>query len=162
MAYVPKHKATRPDPLTPQQRSYNMSRIRGRDTRPELILRRALHAMGFRYRLHAKGLPGRPDIVFPSRRAIIFVHGCFWHGHDCPKGVVPRTNKSFWQEKIATNQARDHAVDAELQGSGWRTLKVWECALRGRTKLELSDLTSEIGDWLVAGSSTHEITGHRC
>src|SRR6266481_2791391 len=85
-----KRRAVRPDPLTSQQRSHNMSRIRGRDTGPEWILRRALHARGLRYRLHVKSLTGTPDIVFPARRAIIFVHGCFWHGHDCPKGSDPR------------------------------------------------------------------------
>src|SRR5882672_4301211 len=154
-----KPRAVRPDPLTSQQRSYNMSRIRGRDTGPEWILRRALHARGLRYRLHVKSLPGTPDIVFPARRAIIFVHGCFWHGHHCPKGVTPGTNITFWRDKISRTRARDQALDSELQVRGWRTLKVWECALRGRARLNLSILIDQIEHWLVAGVPNQEIAG---
>jgi DNA mismatch endonuclease, patch repair protein len=159
MGERPKRRAVLPDPLTPQQRSFNMSRIRGRDTGPELILRSALHARGLRYRLHAKGLPGTPDIVFPGRRAIIFVHGCFWHGHDCPKGVTPATNATFWREKISRTRVRDQALEIELQRCGWRTLKVWECALRGRARLNLGDLTDQIEYWLAACMSEQDIAG---
>lgn len=147
------------DMLTPEQRSFNMSRIRGRDTGPELTLRRALHARGLRYRVHVRNLPGTPDIVFPSRRVAIFVNGCFWHGHDCPKAVTPKTNEAFWREKIAQTRARDRAVQAALQRDGWRTLNVWECALRGRARLELGHLTNGIIKWLSASELAGEFTG---
>ncbi len=95
------------DVLTSEQRSFNMSRIRGRDTKPELTLRRGLHSLGLRFRLHRRDLPGRPDLVFASRRAVVFVHGCFWHGHDCPMCRLPATRPDFWATKIAGNRARD-------------------------------------------------------
>jgi DNA mismatch endonuclease (patch repair protein) len=117
--------------LTPAQRQLNMSRIRGKDTKPELLVRRGLHALGFRFRLHRKDLPGRPDLVFPARRAVIFVHGCFWHGHNCPMCKMPATRPEFWRTKIEGNRARDQKAGAALTASGWRALIVWECALRG-------------------------------
>lgn len=116
-----------------------MSRIRGRDTRPEWIVRRALHAAGLRYRLQARDLPGRPDIVFRSRRVAIFVHGCFWHRHDDPACRLTRTPKSrvaFWEEKFATNQARDVRNVAALRAAGWTVLTVWECQLRALGELD--------------------------
>lgn len=109
-----------------------MSRVRGRDTRPEWIVRRALHAAGLRYRLQARDLPGRPDIVFRSRRLAIFVHGCFWHRHDDPACRLTRTPKSriaFWEEKFAANKARDERNLAALSAAGWTVLTVWECHL---------------------------------
>lgn len=119
------------DVLTPDQRSFNMSRIRGRDTKPELLIRCGLHARGFRFRLHRRDLPGRPDLVFPARRAAIFVHGCFWHGHNCPMCRAPATRPAFWRAKIDGNRMRDRSALTALTASGWRTLIVWECALRG-------------------------------
>ncbi|QKC99748.1 DNA mismatch endonuclease Vsr [Mesorhizobium sp. NZP2298] len=130
-----RRQATRDDPLTADQRRLNMSRIQGRDTEPEMIIRRGLYARGLRYRLHDRSLSGTPDLVFPSARTVVFVHGCFWHGHDCALGVQPRSNAAFWQAKIARNQQRDgQAIDA-LISSGWRVATVWECALRGRGRL---------------------------
>src|SRR5271165_5724537 len=123
------------DVLTPAQRRHNMSRVRGKDTKPELLLRRGLHALGFRFRLHRKDLPGRPDLVFPARRAAIFVHGCFWHGHDCPMCRIPTTRTGFWQTKIHGNRDRDRRAVAALTAKGWRVLVVWECALRGPARL---------------------------
>src|SRR5271170_5733637 len=120
-----------PDVLTPAQRSFNMSRIRGRDTKPELLLRRGVHARGFRFRLHRGDLPGRPDLVFPARRAVIFVHGCFWHGHNCPMCRLPATRTDFWRTKIEKNRTRDRDAIKALATKGWRILVVWECALRG-------------------------------
>ena len=112
------------DVLTPEQRRLNMSRIHGKDTKPELMLRRGLHALGFRFRLHRKDLPGRPDLVFPGRRAVIFVHGCFWHGHDCPMCKMPATRPEFWRAKIDGNQKRDRQAVSALAATGWRVLVV--------------------------------------
>jgi DNA mismatch endonuclease (patch repair protein) len=123
------------DVHSPEQRSRNMSRIRGRDTGPELLIRRGLHGRGFRFRLHARDLPGRPDLVLPKHRAAVFVNGCFWHGHDCPMFRLPATRPEFWLKKIEGNRARDTASAAALTYAGWRPFTVWECALRGRAKL---------------------------
>jgi len=130
------------DVLTPEQRRLNMSRIRGRDTKPEMILRRGLHALGLRFRLHRKDLPGRPDLVFPRYRAVIQVHGCFWHGHDCPMFKWPATRAEFWKEKIVGNRRRDRASLGALHESGWRVLVVWECALRGPGRRSVRDVLS--------------------
>ena len=119
------------DPLTRAQRRFNMSRIRGQNTEPELMLRRGLHRRGLRYRLHRKDLPGTPDLVFPARKAVILVHGCFWHLHDCPKFKWPATREEFWRTKIQRNHQRDREVLEELRQAGWRVQIVWECALRG-------------------------------
>ncbi|WP_407353491.1 very short patch repair endonuclease [Luteimonas sp. R10] len=123
------------DVLTPAQRRLNMSRIRGRDTRPEMTIRRGLHACGFRYRLQDRALPGRPDLVFPRHRAVIFVHGCFWHGHDCPLFKLPGTRRGFWEAKITSNRTRDERAVAALLEQRWRVATVWECSLRGTGKL---------------------------
>lgn len=122
------------DVLTQAQRRLNMSRIRDRDTRPEMIIRRGLHGTGFRYRLHVKALPGRPDLVFPAKRAVILVNGCFWHGHDCSLFRLPATRADFWQAKIAANRARDARTETALLSAGWRVLTVWECSLKGRRR----------------------------
>jgi DNA mismatch endonuclease (patch repair protein) len=114
----------------PLSRSEQMSRVRSKDTTPELLVRSALHRLGFRYRLHVRTLPGCPDLVFPSRRTVIFIHGCFWHGHDCKRGArVPKTNSGYWREKIERNRSRDAVSEARLAGSGWNVLVVWECEL---------------------------------
>nr|VFJ88185.1 MAG: T/G mismatch-specific endonuclease [Candidatus Kentron sp. H]VFJ90197.1 MAG: T/G mismatch-specific endonuclease [Candidatus Kentron sp. H]VFJ96564.1 MAG: T/G mismatch-specific endonuclease [Candidatus Kentron sp. H] len=111
------------DRLTPEQRRLCMSRVRGRDTKPELLLRKALWARGARYRLHA-GLPGKPDLVFPGKRLAVFVDGCFWHG--CPiHGGIPATNRAFWEKKLGDNVARDRRMDAKLAEMGWRVLRIW-------------------------------------
>ncbi|WP_429407693.1 very short patch repair endonuclease [Paraburkholderia sp. MM5482-R1] len=115
------------DRLTTEQRSRLMARIRGKDTKPEWIVRRLVHGMGYRYVLHDRRLPGTPDLVFPSRQKIIFIHGCFWHGHDCARGFKPKTNTAFWTTKIATNKARDVRQCRELRERGWKVLTVWEC-----------------------------------
>ncbi|MBO9706706.1 MAG: DNA mismatch endonuclease Vsr [Caulobacter sp.] len=147
------------DPLTPEQRRMNMSRIRDKDTKPEMLLRRRLHAAGLRYRLHAKDLPGKPDLVFPGRRAVVFVHGCFWHGHDCPMFKLPATRQEFWREKIARNQVRDIQVGAALRELGWRTMTAWECALRGRARLAPSVVIEQVRAWLADTELKAEIRG---
>ena len=116
------------DVLTPAQRSYNMSRIRSAHTAPELRVRRLLHAMGLRYRLHGKGLPGKPDLVFAGAGAVLFVHGCFWHMHRCKRGKpVPATNADFWAEKRRSNVERDKRNRKALKADGWRVFEIWEC-----------------------------------
>lgn len=116
------------DVLTPEQRKYNMSRIRYKDTRPEMIVRSVVHGMGFRYKLHNSTLPGKPDLVLTRHRKIIFVHGCFWHMHTCKYGrVKPRTNAEFWENKRLGNVKRDRKNIRELKNDGWQILIVWEC-----------------------------------
>lgn len=118
------------DRLRPARRSWLMSRIKGRDTTPELIVRRMLHAEGYRFRLHRKDLPGKPDIVFPSRKKIVFVHGCFWHGHRCNKGRLPKSNEGFWKAKVDANRTRDRRHIKDLAAAGWKSLVIWQCELR--------------------------------
>jgi len=114
-----------------------MRRVKGRDTRPEMIVRRALTRLGARYRLHRKDLPGTPDVAMPGRRLALFVHGCFWHGHDCPRGArEPKQNRDYWLAKIARNRARDLRDRDALQALGWRVETVWECELKDAAALE--------------------------
>ena len=118
------------------ERSRIMRAVRSRDTAPEMTVRRLVHSMGYRYRLHRKDLPGKPDLVFQSRRKVIFVHGCFWHGHECKRGArVPKTNREYWETKIARNRERDKQHNAELRCKGWRILVVWECQIQEQTAL---------------------------
>lgn len=119
------------DIVGPETRSRMMASVRSANTKPELTLRRALHARGYRFRLHRRDLPGTPDVVFPSRRAAVFVNGCFWHGHTCRAGALPTTRRDFWEKKISANKCRDARNLADLSELGWRTLVVWECELRG-------------------------------
>lgn len=147
------------DVVSPATRSRMMSGIRGKDTKPELAIRRGLHALGFRYRLHVRNLPGKPDIVLPRWRAVIFVHGCFWHGHDCHLFKWPRTRTEFWRQKITTNRQNDEKAVAALHAQGWRVLIVWECALKGRTRRNLDETISSIAIWLRSGRSSRKIRG---
>jgi DNA mismatch endonuclease (patch repair protein) len=119
------------------QRSAVMRRVKGKDTTPEMIVRRALTRLGARYRLHRKDLPGSPDVVLPGRRLALFVHGCFWHGHDCARGArVPKANRDYWTAKVARNRARDEKNRAELEAAGWRVETLWECELKEAAALE--------------------------
>ena len=116
------------DVHSPEQRSFNMSQIRSRDTKPEMIVRSLVHQMGFRFRLHVKGLPGTPDLVLASRKKLIFVHGCFWHMHRCRCGkVTPATNSEFWKSKRSQNVLRDRRNRRRLKTAGWSVLVIWEC-----------------------------------
>jgi DNA mismatch endonuclease (patch repair protein) len=115
-------------------RSYNMSRIKGKDTKPEMLVRRFLHANGFRYKLHDKKLPGKPDIVLPKYKTVIFVHGCFWHGHEgCKYFVVPKTKTEWWLNKINRNQENDLQAYKLLMREGWKVIEIWECDLKTKT-----------------------------
>jgi DNA mismatch endonuclease (patch repair protein) len=140
-------------------RSRMMAGIRGKDTKPELAIRKGLHALGLRYRLHARGIPGRPDMVFPRFRAVVFVHGCFWHGHDCALFRLPGTRIEFWSKKIASNRARDAKVTAELDTAHWRHLTIWECALRGRGSIGLVSVIAEAAEWIRSEEGSREIRG---
>lgn len=124
------------DVLTPEQRSRNMSAIRSKDTKPEMVVRRIAHRLGYRFRLHRRDLPGAPDLVFPRLKKIIFVHGCYWHIHDCPWGcVAPKTNARFWQAKRTGNVQRDQKSARKLKRLGWRVLTIWECETRDMPRL---------------------------
>ena len=138
------------DVLTPEQRRYNMSRIKGRDTKPELLIRRALHAEGFRYVLHRRHLPGCPDIVLPKYQTVIFVHGCFWHGHHCHLVKKPSTREDFWQTKLSGNVARDRAAISALRSDGWKIAVVWECAVRGIARRPLEAITHRLAKFITS------------
>ena len=140
-------------------RSRMMSGIRGKNTKPELIIRKALHARGFRYRIHCKDLPGNPDLCLPKYRAVIFVHGCFWHGHDCHLFKWPKTRPEFWREKIARNRAVDAAAREKLLAEGWRLATVWECALKGRTRRTIEDVAEQLASWLTSDEPVFELKG---
>src|SRR5260221_3334640 len=142
------------DIMSPQARSALMAKIRGTDTRPELIVRRLLHKLGYRYRLHAKKLPGRPDIIFPGRRAAIFVHGCFWHRHDCSYAYTPKSRREFWLRKFARNVERDAENQRQLDAVGWRVLILWECEIESGAGLieRLKEFFEPSGSASAAGS----------
>ena len=136
-----------------------MSGIRGKNTKPELLIRKALHARGFRYRLHCKDLPGNPDLCLPKYRAVIFVHGCFWHGHGCHLFKWPKTRPEFWREKIARNCEVDAGAERALAEEGWRQAVIWECAVKGRTRRSLEEVISTCADWLNSDRPRLEIRG---
>ena len=140
-------------------RSRMMAGIRSRDTKPEILLRKGLHATGFRFRLHVRGLPGKPDMVFPRYRAVIFANGCFWHGHDCHLFKQPATRREFWRKKVARNRAADARAKDALENSGWREATVWECALKGRTRLLLADVIAACAEWLRSDRPRMDIRG---
>jgi DNA mismatch endonuclease (patch repair protein) len=147
------------DIVSPSVRSRMMSGIRGKNTKPELLLRRALHARGYRYRLHRKDLPGKPDIVFPKCLAAVFVHGCFWHGHDCPLYRLPGTDPEKWRAKVSTNQRNDARAEVALRDLGWRVGIVWECAMRGRNRQPIEQIAARVADWLDTQQDVLEIRG---
>ena len=127
------------DVHSPQQRSFNMSRIQGKDTKPEMLLRKWLWSRGYRYRLHRKDIPGKPDIIFPGRKKVIFVHGCFWHKHACKYFKWPKTNFEFWEKKIKGNVSRDNRNYQLLTENNWQYLVVWECETKSRAPEKLFD-----------------------
>jgi DNA mismatch endonuclease (patch repair protein) len=144
------------DIVTPEVRSRMMSRIRGRDTGPEKIVRSLLFRSGFRFRLHRRDLPGRPDIVLPKYRAVIFINGCFWHAHArCAYATSPSSNRKFWETKLAANQERDRRNIGKLRQAGWRVLVVWECTVRG--KQDLFELEDQLGIWIRSAAESGEL-----
>lgn len=147
------------DIVPAEVRSRMMSGIRGKNTRPEMFLRRGLHALGFRFRLHVRDLPGCPDLVLPRRNAVIFAHGCFWHGHNCHLFKWPSTRKDFWKAKIDRNVANDAKAAAALIESGWRVGTVWECALKGKTRIAPQVVIITCAEWLCSEDPRLEIGG---
>ena len=148
------------DKLTPSQRHHCMSRIRGKNTKPEILVRKGLYARGFRFRLHNKKLPGSPDIVLPKYGVAIMVNGCFWHGHKgCRYATEPKTNIEFWETKIARNRHRDEVTTAHLEALGWTVITVWECELRGKSEAasKLDALAEEIREAGAAHSNCKEL-----
>lgn len=147
------------DIVAPDVRSRMMARIRSKDTKPEMAIRKGLHRLGFRFLLHDKRFPGKPDLVFPKWRAAIFVNGCFWHGHDCHLFKWPASREQFWRDKIARNQENDARAFAALRGTGWRVALVWECALKGKTRLNEPEILRKLTDWIRSRSETMTIRG---
>lgn len=142
------------DVVTPEVRSKMMASIRGRDTKPEMIVRRYLHGLGFRYRLSPRNMPGKPDLVLPRYKAVVFVHGCFWHGHGgCRYAAVPATRTEFWMTKISANKRRDNASEERLLANGWRVAVVWECALKSNQ----SNALQRTADFVVSNAVKIEI-----
>lgn len=134
-----------------------MSGIQGKNTSPEMLIRKALHARGFRFRIHGKHLPGKPDLLFPKYKAAVFIHGCFWHGHACRYFKVPQTRTEFWMEKIGKNQVRDKRQEDALNLMGWRVLIVWECAVRLMKKEKSPMLVDLLATWLINGKGNLQI-----
>ena len=149
------------DVVDRKTRSRMMSGIRGKNTKPELLIRKGLHARGFRFRLHDKRLPGKPDLVLPKFGAVIFVHGCFWHGHECHLFKWPKSRREFWRKKITRNKAKDAESCASLKKEGWYILTIWECALKGRTRRPVDQILDMAADWLVYSMRNRQIRGGR-
>lgn len=147
------------DTVSPQVRSRIMSGIRSTDTKPEIMVRSGLHQRGFRYRLHDSRLPGRPDIVFPVYRAIVFVNGCFWHGHDCHLFRLPKSRKDYWETKIKGTMERDRHNNNRLLDQGWRVCRIWECALKGKTRRPAGEVIDVCAAWLKGTGSELDIRG---
>lgn len=136
-----------------------MAGIRGKNTKPELVIRRELYRRGFRYRIHLSRLPGKPDMAFPARHAVILVHGCFWHGHHCHLFKWPSSRVDFWRQKISRNKQKDAEALVALHDAGWRCLTIWECALKGRTRRPLAQIAETASAWLCEGRNDMELEG---
>lgn len=146
------------DVVTPEKRSQMMAGIRGQDTKPEIAIRKLLFARGYRFRVRRKDLPGKPDIVLPKHNSVIFVHGCFWHGHaQCNLFRMPKSKQEFWNKKIAGNIVRDEIAIAKLLEEGWRVCTVWECALKGRNRLGEDKVINSLKEWIEDGGKQKTI-----
>ncbi len=150
---------TMTDVVDSATRSRMMSGIKSKNTKPELIIRKGLHALGFRYRLHPKEVPGKPDLWLPKYGAAIFIHGCFWHGHNCSLFKIPGTRQDFWKAKIDTNRIRDARVNELLADAGLRRLEIWECAFRGPGRIGLEETLALTAEWLRGEEIRCEIRG---
>ena len=149
------------DIVSPEKRSRMMSGIHSKNTKPEMRIRQALHARGFRYRIHSPEVYGKPDIIMKKHNAIIFIHGCFWHGHDCPLFRLPKTRTEFWQKKIDTNRERDKKVYSRLRDEGWRIAIIWECSMRGKGKMDFLTLVDILAEWIESDQETLTLHGEK-
>jgi DNA mismatch endonuclease (patch repair protein) len=147
------------DVVDKKSRSRMMSGISGKNTKPEMLIRKGLHRRGFRYRLHKSDLPGKPDLVFPKYKAIILVNGCFWHQHDCHLFKWPSTREEFWGKKILGNKARDERNLKIYSELGWKVLVIWECAIKGKTRRPLSEVIETAVEWLQLDTQNSEVSG---
>ncbi len=147
------------DVVSKHKRSEMMAGIQGKNTKPEMVIRKKLHSLGYRYRLHYKKLPGNPDMVFPKYMAAVFINGCFWHKHICHLFKWPSTRATFWKNKIEDNRKRDQRNKRELLKAGWRVLVVWECSLKGKKKLPIEKIISHITTWLHSQKRSIDISG---
>ena len=147
------------DTVDKETRSRMMAGIRGKNTKPELLIRKALFRKGFRYKLHDKSLPGKPDLVFPKYNAVIFIHGCFWHGHDCHLFKWPSTRREFWKTKITRNQEVDARNYKALKKEGWRVLTIWECSIKGKNQIGVENVVDQAENWLEYGIRDRVIKG---
>lgn len=145
------------DVVSPARRSQMMAGIKSKHTRPERFLRSGLHVRGFRFRLHGQGLPGAPDMIFPKYKAVLFAHGCFWHGHNCHLFKWPKSREDFWKGKIESNRARDQIAVGRLIEAGWRVGVVWECALKGKYRHASEHILQKCEDWLRSSGKTMEL-----
>ncbi|GIP29132.1 very short patch repair endonuclease [Paenibacillus sp. J23TS9] len=150
------------DIVSPETRSRMMSGIKGKDTKPEMILRQGLHKLGFRYKLHDRNLPGKPDMVFPRYKAVIFANGCFWHGHSCHLFKWPSSNEEFWRNKINRNMEVDGETVARLQEMGWRVGIVWECSLKGKYRINSEEVIELCAQWLHTTDMASIEIGGQC
>lgn len=148
------------DIVDKKTRSEMMSGIRGVNTRPEMAIRKALFKRGFRYRLYSRRLPGKPDLVLTKYKAVIFVDGCFWHMHECDLFKWPKTREQFWRGKLTRNRQRDCEVNQLLRDSGWRVMRIWECALKGRGKRPINEVVDIVERWLLEGTEFSEVRGY--
>lgn len=149
------------DTVDAATRSAIMSRVRSTDTKPEMAVRRALHARGYRYSLHSRSLPGRPDIVLTRHQAVVMVHGCFWHGHDCRLYRLPQSRQEYWSAKVERNKARDSDVQKKLKDMGWRCFVVWECAVRRPGGREVEEIAGRFEKWLNGHRQFGQVKGRR-
>ncbi len=148
------------DVVSTKKRSQMMAKIKGKNTKPELLIRKALHKKGFRYKLHDKSISGKPDIIFPKYKSLIFINGCFWHGHDCHLFKWPSSRPEFWKDKITKNKERDRK-NYKILSSKWRILVIWECSLKGKHKITFDELINDVILWLQSEQNNKEITGHK-
>ncbi len=148
------------DVFSSEKRSSVMSKIRGKDTKPEVKVRKALHGLGYRYSLHKKELPGKPDLYFKKYNAVVEINGCYWHGHNCHLFSMPKSNTEFWKKKINGNKKRDERNIEKLKEMGFRVLIIWECAIKGKTSLQFDSLIKEVEEWINSESNFMEIQGN--
>jgi DNA mismatch endonuclease (patch repair protein) len=147
------------DTVDRRTRSNIMASVGQKDTGVELLIRRALHKIGLRYRLHDRSLPGSPDLVFAQYHAVVFVHGCYWHSHGCHRSTIPESRREFWTAKFQANRSRDERTIGVLLNNGWRVLTVWECALRGKTARPSFIIAKAVKTWLVSSENFGEVAG---